>query len=46
LFINYVVKVRAYILWCIIGVVEVASGRINLSQLYSHTGDDLDNSVS
>lgn len=32
--------------WCVIGVVGVAPGRINLSQLHFHTGDVFHDSVS
>jgi hypothetical protein len=41
-----VVRVRFYLLWSIVEVVEGASERINLHQLYSHTGDNLLGSVS
>jgi hypothetical protein len=36
-----VVRVRICFSWRVVGMVGVASGRINLPQLYSHIGDDL-----
>lgn len=38
--------VRAWLLWCIVGVVGAAPGQINLPQLHSHTGGDLHGGVS
>jgi hypothetical protein len=45
-FLCFVGRVRACLLWCVIGMVGAASGQINLSQLHSHTGGDLHGGIS
>jgi hypothetical protein len=39
-FLRSVVRVGVSLLWCVVGVVGSALGRINLPQHYSHTGGD------
>jgi hypothetical protein len=41
-----VVRVRACLLWWVVGVLGAMSGKIKLSQLHSHTGGDLCGGVS
>jgi hypothetical protein len=45
-FLYLVVRVRVCLLWCTVGGVEAAPGRINLPHLYSHTDDDFHGGVS
>jgi hypothetical protein len=46
LFLRLVVRVRVCLLWCIVIVVGVTPGRINMPHLYSHTGGDLHGGAS
>jgi hypothetical protein len=46
LFLRLVVRVRVYLLWCIVGVVGAAPERINLPHIYSHTCDLLHGGIS
>jgi hypothetical protein len=41
-----IVRVRFYLLWPIVGMVGAVPSLINLSQFYSHIGDDLQGDVS
>jgi hypothetical protein len=41
-----VVRVRVFLLWCVVGVVGATSGQIKLSPLHSHIDDDLHGGVS
>jgi hypothetical protein len=46
LFLRQVVRVRIYLMWCIVGLAGAAPRRINLPHLYSHTGGDLHGGAS
>jgi hypothetical protein len=45
-FLRSVVRVMVYLLWFIVGVVGVSSGRISMPQLHSHTSGDLHGGIS
>jgi hypothetical protein len=46
LFLRFEGRVRACLLCCVVGMMGVVPGQINLPQLHSHTGGDLHGSIS